>query len=58
MSMVGELFYFLGLHVIQKKDKTFMSQYKYARNLVKKFGLEKASHKRTPAETDVKLSND
>ncbi|CAM8932620.1 unnamed protein product [Rhodiola kirilowii] len=58
MSMVGEMCYFLGLQVKQKVDGIFISQSKYARNLIKKFDLEKATHKRTPAETHVKVTKD
>ncbi|CAM8895696.1 unnamed protein product [Rhodiola kirilowii] len=58
MSMVGELSYFLGLQVKQKMEGIFISQSKYATNLIKKFDLEKASHKRTPAATHVKITKD
>ncbi|CAM8887239.1 unnamed protein product [Rhodiola kirilowii] len=44
MSMVGEMNSFLGLQVTQKEDGIFISQSKYAKNLIKKFDLEKASH--------------
>ncbi|XP_050895374.1 uncharacterized mitochondrial protein AtMg00810-like [Lathyrus oleraceus] len=37
-------------------DTLFISQSKYAKNIVKKFGLENASHKRTPATTHLKLT--
>ncbi|CAM8965666.1 unnamed protein product [Rhodiola kirilowii] len=57
MSMVGEKSYFLGLKVKQKVNGIFISQRKYDRNLIKKFDLEKAAHKRTPAATHVKISN-
>ncbi|CAM8893336.1 unnamed protein product [Rhodiola kirilowii] len=57
-SMVGEMNYFLGLQVIQKDDGIFISQGKYAKNLIKKFALEKASHKRTPAVTHLKITKD
>ena len=40
MSMAGELTFFLGLQVKQKKEGIFISQEKYARNIVKKFGLD------------------
>ena len=53
MSMVGELTYFFGL-----QDGIFISQSKYARNLVKKFGLQRAQHKRTPIGTHTKLTKD
>ncbi|XP_050895226.1 uncharacterized protein LOC127101827 [Lathyrus oleraceus] len=58
MSLVGELTYFLGLQVKQMEDSVFLCQSKYARSIVKKFGLESESHKRTPAPTHLKLSKD
>ncbi|XP_058762416.1 secreted RxLR effector protein 161-like, partial [Vicia villosa] len=58
MSMVGELTYFLGLQIKQMEDFTFLSQSKYAKNIVKKFGMDNASHKRNPAPTHIKLSKD
>ena len=58
MSLVGELTYFLGLQVKQMEASIFLSQSKYAKNIVKKFGMENASHKRTPAPTHVKISKD
>ncbi|RVX07779.1 Retrovirus-related Pol polyprotein from transposon RE1 [Vitis vinifera] len=58
MSMVGELTYFLGFQVKQLKDGIFLSQSKYARELVKKFGLELTKHFRTPLPTNLKLSKD
>ena len=58
MSMVGELTYFLGLQVRQTDEGTFVSQSKYARNLVKKFGLENSKHTNTPMSTTLKLTRD
>ncbi|CAM8975468.1 unnamed protein product [Rhodiola kirilowii] len=58
MSMIGEMCYFLGLQVKQKVDGIFISQSKYAKNLIKKFDLEKAAHKRTPTATHVKITKD
>ena len=40
MSIAGKLTYFLGFQVKQLKDGIFLSQSKYVRELVKKFGLE------------------
>ncbi|KAA0042298.1 gag-pol polyprotein [Cucumis melo var. makuwa] len=57
-SMVGEFSCFLGLQIKQKNDGIFISQEKYARNMVKKFGLEQARNKRTPAATHVILTKD
>ncbi|RVW36748.1 hypothetical protein CK203_035067 [Vitis vinifera] len=56
--MVGELTYFLGFQVKQLKDGIFLSQSKYARELVKKFGLESTKHFRTPMPINLKLSKD
>ena len=58
MSMVGELTFFLGLQVRQLEDGMFISQSKYARDLVKKFDLDSAKHARTPMSTTTKLSKD
>src|SRR6266487_1334761 len=58
MSLVGELTYFLGLQVKQMEDTIFVSQSKYARNIVKKFGMDGGNHKRTPAATHLKLTKD
>ena len=37
MSMIGELSHFFGLQIRQQESSIFLSQSKYARNLVKKF---------------------
>ena len=55
MSMIRELTHFLGLQIHQKDSSIFLSQSKYARNLVKKFGLESTSSVRTPMSPNVKL---
>ena len=55
MSMVGELNYFIGLQIKQIHDEIFISQAKYAKSLVKKFGLENAKHCDTPMSTTLKL---
>ena len=58
MSMIGELTHFLGLKIHQQDSGIFLSQSKYAKNLVKKFGLEFASSVRTPMSPNVKLTID
>ena len=58
ISMVGELNYFLGLQVKQRKDGIFISQEKYAKNLVKRFGLDSKKHASTPMSSSAKLSSD
>ena len=56
--MVGELTYFLRLQVKQTDSGIYINQAKYARNLVKRFGLDKAAHARTPMAANEKLTND
>ena len=58
MSMVGALTYFSGLQVKQTDSGIYINQAKYARNLVKRFGLDKAAHARTPMAANAKLTND
>ncbi|KAH9780171.1 hypothetical protein KPL71_007985 [Citrus sinensis] len=58
MSMVGELTYFLGLQVKQMENGIFVNQSKYAKSLVKMFGLDSAKHLRTPMSTNAKLTVD
>jgi hypothetical protein len=47
MSMMGELSYFLGFHVKQLKEGTFISHMKYTQDLLKRFGMKDAK----PAKT-------
>jgi hypothetical protein len=56
--MIGELTYFLGLQAKQTFEGIFISQAKYAKDLVKRFGLDGKSHARTPMSTNVKMSAD
>ena len=55
MSMVSELSFFLGL---ETEFGIFVSQPKYARELLKKFGMISLKHLRSPTSTTVKLSLD
>jgi hypothetical protein len=48
MSMIGELRYFLGLQIKQMKNGTFVSQGKYIRDMIKKFGMQDAKVISTP----------
>ena len=50
--MLGELNYFLCLQVKQSNEGIFISQSKYAINLVKKLGLEISKHMKTPMGTN------
>ena len=58
INMIGELNHFLGLQIRQQESGIFISQSKYAENLVKMFGLEFASFVRTPMSSNVKLTVD
>ena len=58
ISMIGELNHFLGLQIHQQESGIFISQSKYAKNLVKRFGLESASFVRNPISPNVKLTVD
>ena len=42
MSMIGELSYFLGLQIKQMKNVIFVSQGKYIKDMLKKFGMDNA----------------
>ena len=57
-SMVRGLTFFLSLQVKQEKDGIFISQEKYARNLVKKLALNSKKHASTPLSSSTKLSLD
>jgi hypothetical protein len=56
--LLGELTYFLGMQVKQTSEGIFISQAKYAKDLVKRFGLDGKSHAHTPMSTNVKISTD
>ncbi|KAA0067424.1 putative mitochondrial protein [Cucumis melo var. makuwa] len=58
MSMVGKLTFFLGFQIQQEETDIFFSQEKYAKNLVSKFGMDKAKPKRTLAATHLKMTKD
>ncbi|GJZ59611.1 putative ribonuclease H-like domain-containing protein [Tanacetum coccineum] len=51
MSSMGELTFFLGLQVQQKKDGIFISQDKYVGEILKKFGFIEVKTASTPMET-------
>jgi len=56
MSMLGELRYFLGLQVQQNKDGIFLSQTKYLKQILKKYGMEDSKPICTPMVTGCNLS--
>jgi hypothetical protein len=49
--MIRELSYFLGLQIKQLKNGTFVSQCKYIKDTLKKFGMKDAKSISTPMGT-------
>nr|GEW27363.1 retrovirus-related Pol polyprotein from transposon TNT 1-94 [Tanacetum cinerariifolium] len=58
MSSKGELTFFLGLQVKQKKDGIFISQDKYVVKILRKFGLTEGKSASTPIDTEKPLLKD
>ncbi|GJV29840.1 putative ribonuclease H-like domain-containing protein [Tanacetum coccineum] len=52
MSAMGELTFFLGLQVLQKKDGIFLSQDKYVGDILKKFGYTYVKTAKTPMDRE------
>ena len=58
MSMMGELTFFLGLQIKQTKEGIFISQTKYIKEILKKFGMESTKEIGTPMSPACKLDKD
>ena len=58
MSMMGELKFFLRLKIKQCKNKIFINQTKYARDILKKLGMDGVKSNKTPMSTTTKLNKD
>ena len=56
MSMFGEIKFFVGLQINQLKHGTFITQYKYVKEIVKTFGMEDSKPMSTPMVIGHKLS--
>ncbi|KAJ4820740.1 polyprotein [Rhynchospora pubera] len=56
MTDLGKMHYFLGLEVEQEEGRIFISQRKYATDLVAKFGLKGCNFVQTPMNTNEKLT--
>ncbi|GJS69341.1 putative ribonuclease H-like domain-containing protein [Tanacetum coccineum] len=52
MSAMGELNFFLGLQVLQKKDGIFLAQDKYVGDILKKFGFLELRSANTPMDRE------
>nr|GEX92394.1 hypothetical protein [Tanacetum cinerariifolium] len=57
MSAMGELNFFLGLQVLQKKDVIFLSQDKYVGDILKKFGYSDVRSANTPMDKENPWGN-
>nr|GEV48058.1 uncharacterized mitochondrial protein AtMg00810-like [Tanacetum cinerariifolium] len=57
-SMMGELNFFLGLHIKQMEDGIFFNQSKYIKEMLKKFSLEYSKPMKTPMSSNTKLTKD
>jgi hypothetical protein len=58
MSLLGELFFFLGVQIHQRNQWIFISQTNYIREMIKRFGMEDCKRVITPMKTSCKLSKD
>src|SRR5438045_8175059 len=58
MSHMGELNYFLILQIKQLNNGIFINQSKYAKELLKRFGMENSGSKKTPMGTSISLDKD
>eukprot|EP00253_Pinus_taeda_P031539 PITA_31539 len=56
MSFLGELTYFLGLQIQQNEGGIFLSQTKYLKKILKKYGMEDSKPVCTPMVTGCSLS--
>jgi hypothetical protein len=51
MSLLGELSFFLGLWIRQINQGIFISQIKYIKDMLKRFGMEDCKPVITPMQT-------
>jgi hypothetical protein len=58
MSLLRELSFFLGLQICQRNQGIFISQTKYIREMLKRFGMEDCKPVTTPMQTSCKLRKD
>jgi hypothetical protein len=58
MSMMGVVTFFLAFQIKQAKEGIFISQTKYTRDILKKFGMDNAKPIKTPMGTNEHLDLD
>ncbi|XP_060181998.1 uncharacterized mitochondrial protein AtMg00810-like [Lycium barbarum] len=57
MKDLGPLNYFLGIHVTRHKDGKFLSQRKYAEEIIDRAGMSSCKATSTPVDTKLKVSS-
>ena len=58
MKELGELKHFLGLEVERTKEGLFLSQQKYAKDLLQRYGMIDCNPMSTPMDPNVRLQED
>ncbi|KAK9922023.1 hypothetical protein M0R45_030505 [Rubus argutus] len=58
MTDLGKMKYFLGVEILQNSEGIYLSQKKYARELLEKFGLQNANSVKNPIVPGFKLSEE
>ena len=58
MSMFGEIKFFVGFHSQQRKNGIYITQSKYIKEILKKFGMEDSKLVGTPMYIGLKLTKD
>ena len=58
MTDLGKMRYFLGLEVLQRSDGAFISQKKYALEVLQRFGMDKSNSVHNPIVPGFKLVKD
>jgi hypothetical protein len=56
MSMMGELTFFLAIQVMQMKQRTFVHQAQYTKDLMKKTNMVELNPMSTPMSTATSLN--
>ena len=55
MTDIGLMAHFLGIEVAQRKDGVFISQNGYAKEILKRYGMENCNPVNTPVDSGVEL---
>ncbi|GJU03443.1 retrovirus-related pol polyprotein from transposon TNT 1-94 [Tanacetum coccineum] len=58
LSMIGKMYFFLGLRISQSPRGIFINQSKYALEIIKKYGMESSDSVETPIMDRTKLDED